>query len=144
MLFIFIPFNAWCHLEVQTYLNKAAAGLFKYHFVKSVKIRSFFWSVFSRSPNGENTGQKNSIFGHFSRSVCTMFQWTPNVKGLCEHYYWSVLSKEIQKKKTINHPKKLFVVTLSCCVCQWANPQKDNFPFRTCGKMCAGSVQFRV
>ena len=86
---------------------------------------------------GKIQARKNSVFGHFSRSVSTMFQWTPNVKELCEHYYWSVLSKEIQKKKTIKHPKKLFVVTLSCCVCQWANPQKDNFRFRTCGKMCA-------
>ena len=50
------------------------------HCVKSVQIRSFFWSVFSRiwtiiSPYSvrmrENTDQKNSVFGHFSGSVCT-------------------------------------------------------------------------
>ena len=54
------------------------------HCVKSVHIRSFFWSVFSRiqteykeilgiSPHlvrmRENTDQKNSVFGHFSRSI---------------------------------------------------------------------------
>ena len=49
------------------------------HCVKSVQIRSFFWSVFScirteyeDSPYSvgiqENTDQKNSVFGHFSRS----------------------------------------------------------------------------
>ena len=33
------------------------------HCVKSVQIRSFFWSVFSRTRTW-----KNSIFGHFSRN----------------------------------------------------------------------------
>ena len=52
--------------------------------MKSAQIRSFFWSAFSciqteygellrKSPYSvriqENTGQKNSVFGHFSRSV---------------------------------------------------------------------------
>ena len=37
------------------------------HCVKSVQIRSFFWSVFS--PNvGKYGPEKNSVFGHFSRS----------------------------------------------------------------------------
>ena len=55
------------------------------HYVKSVQIRSFFWSVFSRirteygkilriSPYSvriqENTDQKKLVFGHFSRSDC--------------------------------------------------------------------------
>ena len=37
---------------------------------KSVQIRSFFWSVFSRirTEYGGYTDQKNSVFGHFSRS----------------------------------------------------------------------------
>ena len=54
------------------------------HCVKSVQIRSYFWSVFSRirteygeilriSPYSvrmlENTDQKNSVFEHFSRSA---------------------------------------------------------------------------
>ena len=59
---------------------------------------------------GKIQARKNSVFGHFSRSVSTMFQWTPNVKELCEHYYWSVLSKEIQKKKTIKHPKNYLLL----------------------------------
>ena len=41
-----------------------------YHCVKSVQIRSFFWSVFSRirTEYGEMT-RKYSVFGHFSHSV---------------------------------------------------------------------------
>ena len=59
------------------------------YYVKSVQIRSFFWSRFSRIDTGygeilhispysvrmrENTNQKNSVNGKFSRSarVCTM------------------------------------------------------------------------
>ena len=49
------------------------------HWVKSLQIRSFFWSAFSRnrteygdllfSSNTEKYGtEKNSVFGHFSRS----------------------------------------------------------------------------
>ena len=37
----------------------------KWHYVKSVQIRSFFWSVFSSIRT-----RKNSVFGHFSRSEC--------------------------------------------------------------------------
>ena len=42
-----------------------------FHCVKSVQIRSFFWSVFSRirTDYGEIRTRKNSVFGHFSRSV---------------------------------------------------------------------------
>ena len=52
-----------------------------YHCVKSVQIRSFLWSVFSRirteygeilriqSECGKIRTRKNSVFGHFSRSV---------------------------------------------------------------------------
>ena len=58
-----------------------------FHCMKSVQIRSFSWSVFSRirteygkirsmSPYSvrmrENTDQKNSAFGHFSRSVLSL------------------------------------------------------------------------
>ena len=44
---------------------------FLYHCVKSVQIRSFFWSVFTciRSEYGDLRTRKNSVFGHFSRSV---------------------------------------------------------------------------
>ena len=40
------------------------------HSVKSVQIRSFFWSVFSRiqSEYGNIQTTKDSVFGHFSRS----------------------------------------------------------------------------
>ena len=40
--------------------------------LKSVQIRSFFWSVFS--PNGGKYGpEKNSVFGHFSCSELIVF-----------------------------------------------------------------------
>ena len=41
------------------------------HCVKSVQIRSFFWSVFSiiQSECGKIRTRKTSVFGHFSRSV---------------------------------------------------------------------------
>ena len=41
------------------------------HCVKSVQIRSFFWSVFSciRTEYRKIRIRKNSLFGHFSRSV---------------------------------------------------------------------------
>ena len=54
------------------------------HCVKSVQIRSFFWSIFSRIRTGHGDflvnlriqsecrkilTRKNSVFGHFSRSV---------------------------------------------------------------------------
>ena len=39
------------------------------HSVKSVQIRSFFWSVFSRIRT-----RKSSVFGHFTQ--CTITPWT--------------------------------------------------------------------
>ena len=59
------------HLPVVTYL-------FLYlHCLKSVQIRSFFWSVFSciRIEYGKIGTRKNSVFGHFSRSACKWVLW---------------------------------------------------------------------
>ena len=41
------------------------------HYVKIVQMRSFLWSVFSRirTEYGKIRTRKNSVFGHFSRSV---------------------------------------------------------------------------
>ena len=49
-----------------------------YHCVKSVQIRSFFWSVFSciRTGYRKIRARKNSAFGHFSRSV---WRWDTNL-----------------------------------------------------------------
>ena len=49
-------------------LNNAKHG--DIHCVKSVQIRSFFWSVFSciRTEYGKIRTRKNSVFGHFLRS----------------------------------------------------------------------------
>ena len=45
--------------------------MFRLHYVKSVQIRSFFRSVFSliRTEYKKIRTRKNSVFGHFSRSV---------------------------------------------------------------------------
>ena len=42
----------------------------KVHSVKSVQMRSFFWSVFPyiRNEYRKMRTKKNSVFGHFSRS----------------------------------------------------------------------------
>ena len=72
-------------LTLQAWITNVCLIIFcKWHCVKSVSIRSFFWSVFSRirieyghllckTPYSiqirENIAQKNSVFGHFSRSV---------------------------------------------------------------------------
>ena len=65
---------------------KTGLPLMKNHSVKSVQVRSFSWSVFSRIRTEyremrsilpysvqmrENTDQKNSVFGHTSRSEST-------------------------------------------------------------------------
>ena len=54
----------------ETFLLKLCKRSDKYyhkHYVKSVRIRSFFWSVFSCNQTG-----KNSVFGHFSRSETSL------------------------------------------------------------------------
>ena len=44
------------------------------HYMKSVQIRIFFWSAFSRihriqSKYGKTRTRKNSVFGHFSHNI---------------------------------------------------------------------------
>ena len=48
--------------------------------MKSVQIRSFFWSVFSciQSKQRKIGTRKNSVFGHFSRSVINLLHNTQN------------------------------------------------------------------
>ena len=61
-----------------------------WHCVKCVQIRSFFWSVFSHiwteywenERMRENTDQKNSVFGRFSRSV-TICLYHSNLQKIC-------------------------------------------------------------
>ena len=90
------------------------------HCVKSVQIRSFVWSLFSRirteyreilrsSPFSvrmrENTEQKNSVFGHFSSCyfwICFLFE-----KGSCfrrcpTFTYRHVSSDHIKTKSDAN------------------------------------------
>ena len=66
----------------------------EWHCVKSVPMRSFFWSVFSRirteygeilvfSPNvGKYEPEKKSVFGHFSHSVDNWHEKTMNLELL--------------------------------------------------------------
>ena len=55
------------------------------HSVKSVQIRSFFWSVFPciQSEYSKIRTRKNSVFGHFSRSESIGEIWYPwfKIKG---------------------------------------------------------------
>ena len=50
--------------------------VYLYYFLKSGQIRSFFWSVVSRiqSEYGKIRTRRNSVFGHFSRSVPIMYK----------------------------------------------------------------------
>ena len=61
-------------------LKNPKENLFQLHCVKSVQIRSFFWSVFyciwteygdlrSKSEYGKLRTRKDSVFGHFSHSA---------------------------------------------------------------------------
>ena len=50
-----------------TLWHKKNNFLVKTYCVKSVQIRSFFWPVFSKNA-GKYGPEKNSVFGHFSRS----------------------------------------------------------------------------
>ena len=59
------------------------------HCVKSVQIRSYFWSVFSciQSKYRKIRTRNNSIFGHFSRSV----MFTMNMSSQIFHLFiWSL------------------------------------------------------
>ena len=62
---------------------------FQKHYVKCVKIRSFFWSVFSRTR--KIWTRKNSVFGHFSRSKA--FSQSRSYKKVLWNYalqlYWN-------------------------------------------------------
>ena len=49
--------------------------MYHFHFVKSVQIRSFIWSIFPRirTKYGKIRTRENSVFEHFSHSVCLLF-----------------------------------------------------------------------
>ena len=90
--------DAFTYENSETTVNQWAL-----HCMRSVQIRSFFWSVFSRRVNlriQSNYGNiwtiKNSVFGHFSRSTksfwCQNFReyWFGqyNLFGLQAVIYW--------------------------------------------------------
>ena len=104
----------------------------RYHCVKSVQIRSFFWSVFScirtecgdllgKSPYSvriqKNTDQSeyrklrtrdNSVFGHFSRSVFSLDNVWINeyyLKNTKIHLHWKLLDVNMWLSPTL---KQLF------------------------------------
>ena len=55
--------------------NNLSFNFWIVHCVKSVQIRSFFWSVFFRirTEYRKRRTRKNSPFGHFSRSGCEIY-----------------------------------------------------------------------
>ena len=82
-----------------------------YHCVKSVHIRRFFWSVYSRiqSECGKIRTRKNSVYGHFTQcmpiidvfnvlsfrsfanSFFDLFPFTPHVMGLPRNYFFILI-----------------------------------------------------
>ena len=64
------------------------------HYTKSVQIRSFFWSVSSCVQSEHRIIQtiKNSVFGHFSRSVVSSAK--------------SIIALKIRKSSEMFFPKK--------------------------------------
>ena len=85
------------------------APIRKCHCVKYVQIQGFLWSVFSRirTECGKVRTRKNSVFGHFSRSVwfiflplCTIFYIDHN-----KEYHMTRFEKFLKvvlKKFTVN------------------------------------------
>ena len=61
----------WCYTMMLNLL------LHFFHCMKSVQIRSYFWSVFSciQSEYRKIRIRYNSVFGHFSRSVLLSYYW---------------------------------------------------------------------
>ena len=88
------------------------------HWVKSVQIRSYFWSVFScvRTEYGdlrskvriqENLTRNNSVFGHFSRSEKIL-------KIKCRKCIFSLKSLELsynQNPKIISHHSLVSIIS---------------------------------
>ena len=74
------------------------------HCVKSVLIRSYFWSVFSciQSEYRKIRTRNNSIFGHFSRSVFFgggIFTWLRDIPKIFTWYLpWCTLFCELHTK----------------------------------------------
>ena len=104
----------WCDvLTVVTKSKKFGSETTTCHCVKSVQMRSFFWSVFSRirteygyavflrtqSECGKIRIRKNSVFRHFLRhSVLSVFKLLYECKQfllkLYYFYYWCGFSKK--------------------------------------------------
>ena len=64
------------HIKIYLYINNT---VWDFHCVKSVQIRSLFWSVLSciRTEYRKILTRKNSVFGHFSHNVSDRkFSWT--------------------------------------------------------------------
>ena len=67
---IFKLFKDICKVYFSSYFGMVAFS-FRHHCVKSVQIRSYFWSVFSciQSEYRKIRTTNNSVFGHFSRCL---------------------------------------------------------------------------
>ena len=108
--------NMWCNtllkcnIGLMRWVRTAPSHSIFEHCVKSVQIRSFFWSVFSRiqteywqivriSPYSVrmrgNTDQKNSLFGYLSSYAVWMQENTDQKNFICGHF--SVFSLNVGK-----------------------------------------------
>ena len=74
-----------------------------FHCVKSVQVRSFFWSVFSsiRTEHRKMRTRKDSVFGHFSRSVLYFGGLFHEVSDECNN----IIIRETRKILTMLHEK---------------------------------------
>ena len=82
------------------------------HWMKSIQIRSFFWSVFSRiqSEYRKIRTRKNSVFGHFSHSDLLIEEGICGGVAIINHH--TVLSTHfhiLNKKNTITRYVKIIV-----------------------------------
>ena len=107
----------WTQFCIQfQFLKKLKHIIFtELHCVKSVQIRSYFWSVFSciQSEYRKILTRNNSVFGHFSRNV-----WVKN----------SSTSNFIQQQQQPQKPQKISLKHASQVAEEFSLPKKDLLP----------------
>ena len=99
----YIYFKLWPCIVVKGYLGPCQTSILEFHWVKSVQKRSFLWSVFSCF-----RARKNSVFGHFSRSVFHK----NNKKRKTVHYFCKKPSLEMFGRTQIIPYKRITLYSL--------------------------------
>ena len=96
----------------------------RYHWVKSVQIRVFFWSAFSRIRTW-----KNSVFGHFSSSVCLWkkkeFSWS--MYGISLSFLFNIIAWNFFRLIIIILSLKLLAVEFKSLP-----KERKSFPLTVC------------